>query len=153
MSKQPADNTGFLRTWGLVLGLVAVLALELGLFLGLRRGTAELEQSFAAGSPLERITALHVLRHRDRPLVLDRELVEQLLASSDSLMAEFLMVEGVVRERDTELRQRLYCYVSEQPSDERLRTRCRFLLEKAKGLEPVRRFLEACETIPAPCGR
>jgi len=92
------NRTGATRTeWGILLGLVAVLGLEVVGWAVTRRTDQELRALVAASSGREAVGALHVLLNRGDAPSIDRSQVEGLLASDEPLLREMAMTSDVWR--------------------------------------------------------
>ena len=140
--ESPPSKTSRFRLDGMVLGLLAILVVECALFITLHRDKALLEASFERGTPDEQISALHILAHRDDPLVLDGPMVGKILSSADTELAEFLMLpEHRWPPRTPEVRYQLDRYLGNHDLDRRTMTRCRFFLKAVVSLESVRHYL------------
>ena len=140
--ESPPRKTSRFRFDGMALGLLAVLVLECAFFCARHRDKTSLETSLERGTPDEQISALHILAHRNDPLVLDGPMVGQLLSSADTELAEFLMLPGHRwPPRTPEVRYQLDRYLRNQNLDQRTRTRCRFFLKAVVNLDSVKRYL------------
>lgn len=128
------DSTGATRTeWGGLLGLVAILGLEI-LGWGLTRQTDhELRASLSAASSREAVAALHVLLNRGESPSIDRSQVEALLASDEPLLREMATTSDVWRLAGRAA-QRDHL---KQTNDEEERVRGRYYLKRHG--QPVRR--------------
>jgi hypothetical protein len=85
------------KEWGVLLGLVTVLCLEVLGWAVTRRTDLELRASLAAASGREAVGALHVLLNRGEAPSIDPAEVKSLLASDEPLLREMAMTSDVWR--------------------------------------------------------
>lgn len=142
------DSTGAVRSeWRVLLGLVAILGLEILGWAFTRQADQELQASLAAASGHETVAALHVLLNRgDAPSIAPAE-VERLLASDEPLLREMAMTSDVWRLAGR-VAQRAHL---RQAKDAAEKTRSRYYLKRhgqavrRSGLRDYFRSLEAPE--------
>ena len=112
--------------WLLMIGLGALLIIEVLVWQATHRADPEVQGSAASGPGEERVWALHILLNRGEPPKIDQQFIEALLASEHALVREMAMTSDVRRLGGREAQRR---YLAE-PADCDEATRGRYYLKR-----------------------
>ena len=126
--------------------LVGIIVIQFAVARFLHRSEEQLWRTWAEGSSLERVAALHILSNRDQPPEFGEDFALVMVRSDRVLIRELAMTTHVTRLTGDAI-QRSFL---QSPMNLRQRERCKFVLTKEEGRRRVilkrseiRRYLRA----------